>query len=138
MDRFVRATPLVLTLVLLVIISTGVSPPPVPTAHADGDDRAALIALYHATDGANWRDNTNWLSDKPLNEWAGVRSISSDNGRVSGLYLERYDLTGQIPPELGNLAKLKLLDLGDNQLTGPIPPELGDLANLGILSLYGN
>ena len=27
-------------------------------------DRAALIALYNATDGANWTDNTNWLSNE--------------------------------------------------------------------------
>ena len=26
-------------------------------------DREALAALYHATDGPNWRNNTNWLSD---------------------------------------------------------------------------
>ena len=32
-------------------------------------DRAALVALYNATGGANWTDNTNWLSDEPLSEW---------------------------------------------------------------------
>ena len=26
-------------------------------------DRAALVALYNATDGDNWANNTNWLSD---------------------------------------------------------------------------
>jgi hypothetical protein len=31
---------------------------------------------------------------------------------------------------LGNLTNLILLNLGGNQLTGPIPPELGDLTNL--------
>lgn len=29
-------------------------------------DRAALVALYNATDGANWDDNDDWLSDEPL------------------------------------------------------------------------
>ena len=42
MDSFVKATTLVLTLVLLVIISTGVSPPSVPTAHADGANSVAV------------------------------------------------------------------------------------------------
>ena len=28
-----------------------------------GGDRAALVALYNATDGPNWNDNTNWLSE---------------------------------------------------------------------------
>ena len=27
-------------------------------------DREALIAFYHATDGPNWADNTNWLSER--------------------------------------------------------------------------
>ena len=27
-------------------------------------DRAALVALYNATDGANWTINTNWLSNE--------------------------------------------------------------------------
>ena len=35
-------------------------------------DRAALMALYNATDGPNWVDNTNWLTDAPLGEWYGV------------------------------------------------------------------
>ena len=35
-------------------------------------EREALTALYHATDGDHWINNRNWLSDKPLEEWAGV------------------------------------------------------------------
>ena len=36
-------------------------------------DRAALVALYNATDGPNWVDNTNWLTDAPLGGvvWGG-------------------------------------------------------------------
>ena len=44
-------------------------------------DRAVLVALYEATDGDNWKDNTNWLSDRPLNEWFGV--TTNGNGRVT-------------------------------------------------------
>ena len=36
-------------------------------------DPAALAALYEATDGPNWRNNTNWLTDAPLDEWYGSR-----------------------------------------------------------------
>ena len=31
-------------------------------------DREALVALYNATEGENWANNENWLSDVPLDE----------------------------------------------------------------------
>ncbi|MDE2783399.1 MAG: Ig-like domain-containing protein [Gemmatimonadota bacterium] len=108
-------------------------------------DRAALVALYEATDGPNWTDNTNWLSDAPLREWYGVKTDAS--GRVVELDLSGwYDgleeigggLQGYIPPELGNLSNLESLDLWLNSLTGTIPPELGKLANLKRLYLNSN
>ena len=91
-------------------------------------DRAALVALYEATDGDNWTNNTNWLSDRPLGEWFGV--TTDDDGRVTGLSLARNQLSGSIPPELGNLSMLTFLDFQISQLSGSIPPELGNLTNL--------
>ena len=42
-----------------------------------GENReAVLVALYNATDGPNWTDNENWLTDAPLSEWAGVGSYA--------------------------------------------------------------
>ena len=99
-------------------------------------DRAALEALYNATGGANWSDNTNWLSSQPLSDWHGV--TADDNGCVRGLDLSDNQLTGTIPAELGNLANLEELSLYDNQLTGTIPAELGNLANLQGLFLRRN
>ena len=31
-------------------------------------DRAALVALYDATDGPNWKNSTNWLTDASLSD----------------------------------------------------------------------
>ena len=104
-------------------------------ATTDGD-RAVLVALYEATDGPNWDNNLNWLTDAPLGEWSGVSTDAS--GRVQWLYLWGDGLTGEIPPELGKLASLEWLHLNDNNLTGVIPPELGDLANLERLYLHNN
>ena len=108
----------------------------------ENPDRAALVALYNATDGPNWVDNTNWLSDAPLGEWYGVETDRS--GRVIRLDLSgRWDgqnntgngLLGSMPSELGNLANLEELDLRGNSLRGVIPPELGRLAKLEVLLL---
>ena len=53
-----------------------------------------------------------------------------------GLYLNQ--LTGSIPPEIGNLTNLTWLDLGNNGLTGSIPPEIGNLTNLTHLNIRYN
>ena len=70
-------------------------------------DRNALIAFYHAMGGDNWVNNTNWCSDKPLNEWFGV--VTTEFGTVKELNLDSNNLVGTIPPEIGDLAYLKRL-----------------------------
>ena len=99
-------------------------------------DRAALVALYNATNGSGWGDNTNWLSDEPLGEWFGVSTDAE--GRVESLTLRSNNLSGSIPVELGNLTNLEYLSLENNKLSGSIPVELGDLTNLALLYLYRN
>ena len=42
------------------------------SAHSTGGDRDVLVALYLATDGDNWANNDNWLSDAPISTWYGV------------------------------------------------------------------
>ena len=99
-------------------------------------DRAALVALYNATDGANWRDKSGWLSNSPIGEWHGVTTYA--NGRVTDLNLSWNKLSGSIPAELSNLSNLKRLDFGGNELTGSTPTALGSLSNLELLDLSGN
>ena len=103
----------------------------------DNPDRAVLVALYHATNGDNWTNNTNWLTDAPLNKWYGV---DTDNGwNVHDLSLNDNQLTGQLPPELGEFYAVKGLYFDNNQLTGHIPPELGNLSeNLVLIWLHSN
>ena len=99
-------------------------------------DRAALIAFYKATDGSNWKNNTNWCSDKPLNEWFGVST--NTEGRVIKLILRENNLNGPISSGLGQMTKLITLDLISNKLSGKIPPEFGNLSNLYQLNLVDN
>ena len=112
-------------------------------------DRAALVSLYNATSGANWANNSGWLSNAPMGRWHGVTTDSS--GRVTELVLGENSLEGTIPAELGNLTSLKVLNLGNrfgscnrpqgswvctpssptpNRLTGAIPGDLERLVNL--------
>ena len=62
-------------------------------------DRDILVALYDETDGRNWRENANWLTDAPLADWHGVEV--DGQGRVIQLKLFRNLLAGSIPRELG-------------------------------------
>ena len=106
-----------------------------PLSAADAD-RAVLEAFYRATGGQEWTAQTNWLTDQPLHRWFGVDTNS--DGRVIQLRVGGFNLTGSIPPELGNLAELEGLALDNTNLTGSIPPELGDLAKLEWLRLDNN
>ena len=99
-------------------------------------DREALIALYHSTDGPNWKVSTNWLTNAPLDSWHGVETNA--NGQVTSLILRQNNLAGPIPVEFRQLQNLRVLSLEYNSLIGPIPPDLGQLQYLTDLDLYGN
>ena len=97
---------------------------------------AALHALYNATDGANWINSGNWLTDAPLSDWHGIKT--DDDGRITEIYLIGNNLEGEIPAELGKLSHLEGLYLARNDLSGSIPAELGDLSSLRTLMLFDN
>ncbi len=95
-----------LLLIMLVL------PVIVVQAQVAQEDSLALVALYQTTDGANWSDNTNWLTG-PVSMWHGV-TVTQD--RITRLALNSNHLSGIIPPELGNLANLKILSLAPEVL----------------------
>ncbi len=66
--------------------------------------------------------------------WGECYSIAN----TTELHLGNNELTGPIPPEIGNLTNLTWLDLGNNGLIGSIPPEIGNLTNLTHLNLRYN
>ncbi len=108
----------------------------VRSSSTETSDRAVLEALYDATGGANWTDDTNWKTAAPLDEWHGVTTDAA--GRVTGLALRYNGLAGPIPPALGDLVNLRTLNLGYNELSGAIPVDLGRLVNLETLSVLVN
>ena len=119
------------------------SPPMYPAQCADGTyvsdpesspglvaDCKALVAVRNhfmnnpSNYGTDW--NTPW------------RGVTIRDGRAVALDHAGSELSGAIPPELGDLAALEYLHLGDNQLTGAIPPQLGGLTSLNHVYLHSN
>ena len=103
--------------------------------HIPSAECQALVALYESTNGPNWVDNNGWLVSNTPCTWSG---ISCTEGHVSHINLLYNQLTGVLPPELGNLSHLRVLALWVNQLYGPIPAELGNLSELISLELSVN
>ena len=103
------------------------TPRPTPTVVIVDDqggsvasDRAALAALYNATEGGSWNTRTNWLSGRPLDEWHGVTTDSC--GRVTALNLVSNRLVGALPAALGDLTNLRtLILLGQRRVDGADP-----------------
>ena len=134
--------------------------PIVDAVLADAPDLPPLVALYNATNGEDWVDNGNWVSNSPLGAWHGVdtepggrvRILDLEENKLAGeippelgslsdvrnLFLAVNSLVGEIPPELGSLSRLIWLRLGRNQLSGEIPPEMGNLSNLEVLRIWEN
>ncbi|MEM9991358.1 MAG: HYR domain-containing protein, partial [Bacteroidota bacterium] len=116
-------------------------------------DSLVLVELYNTTGGENWTyDETEywngrarvsipnagnpWQLNQAMNTWHGI--VLNNEGCVISIALEKNNLVGNIPAELGNLSNLTELYLGDNALSGSIPTELGNLNNLIKLYLYAN
>ena len=124
-------------------------------------ERDMLIDFYNAAGGDGWYCNTNWCSEKPLNEWYGVEI--SPEGLVQGLYLDRnnltgsleevlstlydlegflyldlrcnYELSGEIPKSISRFGYLNHLILSQCGLKGSIPSEMGEIEGLYVLDL---
>ena len=112
----------------------GIAPPCNPGCAQS--DSLALVAFYNATNGAEWDDNIKWDLNQPMSGWHGV-TVNND-GCVASIGLHGKNLTGSIPPELGDISNLNILDLSTNNLSGEIPAELGYLSSLQFLSLNEN
>ena len=104
-------------------------------------DCANLLAAKDALIGESVdNDELNWSADIGIHRWNGVEvGIGNEAAfRVIQLEIRRGELTGAIPPELGNLASLIRLEIRDTELTGEIPSELGNLTNLIYLNINDN
>ncbi len=84
----------------------------------------ALVAFYNSTNGAGWRYKGGWLVTNTPCSWYSVVCAS---GHVTKLSLYSNQLSGGIPPQLGNLANLWSLLVDHNPLSGALPQSLVNL-----------
>ncbi len=121
----------------------------VPQEESMAQARQALIDFYNATDGDHWNNNTNWCSDKPIDEWFGVQTfgrpypsyinlqnnglkgaLPSDDvfqrlGAVNIYNLSTNDLSGSLPQQWARDLTLSRVEIFENQITGNLPEGLG-------------
>ncbi|XP_048552778.1 putative receptor-like protein kinase At3g47110 [Triticum urartu] len=70
--------------------------------------------------------------------WTGVKCSRTHLGSVMAPRLQGLSLSGTVSPFLGNLSRLRVLDLSNNKLEGQIPPSLGNCFALRRLNLSMN
>ena len=126
-----------MSIVLFILISLFLLPSihQESIAQVNQQDSLALVAIYNATEGEQWKRKAKWLSSNPVSDWFG---ITVTGNRVSGLSLSDNNLSGKLPDVLGNLTALTNLDLSINRLTGVIPATIGNLTALQSLSFAVN
>lgn len=135
--------------------NTPSTPDPQPKEYNRQTDSLALIAIYNASDGANWTKNA-WDLTKPMSDWYGVGL--DESGRVTkisfiaaGMITSEWELPaaigdlkeltifkiskalgvkGVFPAFLCSLPKLQTLYIENNNLSGSIPENLDNLTEL--------
>ena len=95
------------------------------------------VTLLKARDRLAGTATLNWSAGRPMSQWTGV-TIAGTPQRVTKLELAESGLTGEIPPQLGDLTALTELRLNDNELSGRIPSKLSQLDQLTHIYLDGN
>ncbi|KAH0856406.1 hypothetical protein HID58_084667 [Brassica napus] len=101
-------------------------------------------ALNEIKASLGWRVVYSWVGDDPCGDgdlppWSGVTCSTQGGYRVvTELDLHNNKLTGPIPPQIGRLKRLKVLNLRWNKLQDVIPPEIGELKRLTHLYLSFN
>ena len=95
------------------------------------------VTLLHTRFWIDVDRRLDWQTDTPIHEWEGL-TVDDSTAEVVGIELPERGLRGMIPPELGNLNRLRLLNFRHNELTGKIPREVGNLADLEVLNLTDN
>lgn len=105
-------------------------------------DCETLVHIYNEMNGPNWLNNNGWLvADTPC-VWYGITCEMVDGAlRVTKIDLhgptahDGNGLSGELPPEIGNLKALRVLNMWYNALGGSLPEQIAYLSELERLDL---
>lgn len=90
-------------------------------------DSLALVALYESTGGAQWTNNTNWLTGN-VETWFGVTVTGQS---ITAVELPANNLTGPVADPLVDILSLQTVNLSNNGLTAipdfTLNPEIASL-----------
>ena len=106
-------------------------------ANPEAPVKAALMKLYNALDGPNWKVTKKWDLSKPLKDWDFVK-WNKETGTVELGFYSGTGLKGNLPDCFDELTFLTAFSIGgDAGVTGTLPPSFAKLKNLKTLSLFG-
>lgn len=89
------------------------------------EQKEALKNLYESTNGDKWIYHTNWLTDKPVNQWHGVNNDQWGNDTIIGDYilslqLQENMLRGALSSDFHQLMWIPNLNIEGNGIYGKI------------------
>lgn len=116
--------------------AVNVSQEALPLGHRS--DSLALVAVYNAGDGANWKEERRWDLTTPISQWDGVKLT---DGRVTSLAITAQGVISKnwtLPHDIGYLTELTVLKFNQCKLTGEIPEEVFTLTKLTDLYFQSN
>ena len=64
-------------------------------------EQQALIDIYNTTNGDNWVNKQNWLTNSDACTWHGI-TCDSTKTNVLNIELQQNGLTGSLPNSIGN------------------------------------
>jgi hypothetical protein len=97
--------------------------PDPPRRKISSQERAALIALYQATDGDHWKEHGGWMGPEGTEcKWYGIACATPIG--VTSIELSKNNLSGTIPDAVQDLTQLTSLDVFGNHLSGKLPDAL--------------
>jgi hypothetical protein len=144
-----------LRIALLLALATACLHAAPSNAAIPGSERQALIAIYEATHGGAWVDNSNWCTSSPCpleaptfappgsecfsgtpgSGWYGI-VCNAERTHVVGINLSANHLTGSLP-SIAPLSAMQDFMVSNNELCGTLP-DLGALTELRTFAASAN